>query len=57
MALYDKWGVKTGFSLVLQFFMLISDILGGVIHETKVYLVKGSLYSESTDAFLMYSNR
>ena len=27
--------------------MLISDSLGGVIQKTKVYFVKGSLYSES----------
>jgi hypothetical protein len=30
MALYHKWGVKTGFIFALQFFMLISDSLGGV---------------------------
>ena len=30
MALYHKWGVKTGFTFALQFFMLISDGLGGV---------------------------
>ena len=30
MALYHKWGVKTGFTFPLQFFMLISDSLGGV---------------------------
>ena len=31
MALYHKWSVKTGFTFVLQFFMLISDGLGGVL--------------------------
>ena len=30
MALYHKWGVKTGFTFALQFFILISDILAGV---------------------------
>ena len=30
MALYHKWGVKTGFTFALQIFMLISDSLGGV---------------------------
>ena len=30
MALYQKWGVKTGFTFALQFFMFISDGLGGV---------------------------
>jgi hypothetical protein len=30
MALYHNWGVKTGFTFALQFFMLISDGLGGV---------------------------
>ena len=36
MPLYDKWGVKTGFTFVLQFFMLlISDSLGGVIVQKK----------------------
>ena len=31
MALYHKGGVKAGFIFVLQFFMLISDGLGGVL--------------------------
>jgi hypothetical protein len=30
MALYHKWGVKTGFTFALQFFLFISDSLGGV---------------------------
>jgi hypothetical protein len=30
MTLYHKWGVKLGFAFGLQFFMLISDSLGGV---------------------------
>ena len=30
MALYDKWGVKTGFTFVLKFFMIISDNLQDV---------------------------
>ena len=30
MALYHKWGLKTGFIFALQFFMLISDSLGGM---------------------------
>ena len=29
-ALYHKWNVKTDFTFALQFFMLISDGLGGV---------------------------
>ena len=29
-SMYHKWGVKTGFTFALQFFMLISDGLGGV---------------------------
>ena len=33
MSLHDKWCVKTGFTFALQFFMLISDNLGGVSHE------------------------
>ena len=39
MALYHKWGVKTGFTCALEMFMLISDSLGGVaacVHFTKV---------------------
>ena len=31
MALYHKWDVKTGFIFARQFFMLISDDLGGVV--------------------------
>ena len=31
MALYHKWDVKTGFTFARQFFMLISDDLGGVV--------------------------
>ena len=31
MALYHKWGVKTGFTFALQFFMSISNGLGGVL--------------------------
>ena len=31
MSLYPKWGVNTGFTFSLQFFMLISDSPGGVI--------------------------
>ena len=30
MAFYQKWDVKTGFTIALQFFLLISDGLGGV---------------------------
>ena len=30
MALYHKWGVKTGLTFALQFFMLITDGLNGV---------------------------
>ena len=30
MVLYHKWGVKTGSTFALQFFLLISDGLGGV---------------------------
>ena len=37
MALYHKWGAETGFTFALQFFILISEGLGGVytfqIHE------------------------
>ena len=36
MALYHKWGVKTGFTFALQFFMLISDSLGGVQNVIKM---------------------
>ena len=32
MALYHKWDVKNDFAYVLQFFSLISDILGGVYY-------------------------
>ena len=35
MALYHKLGVKTGFTFALQFFMLISDDLGGVQTDPK----------------------
>ena len=35
MALYHKWGVKTGFTFPLQFLMLISDSLGGVFWLVK----------------------
>ena len=34
MALCHKWGVKTGFTFALQYFMLISDGLGGVQHSS-----------------------
>jgi hypothetical protein len=30
LALYHKWGVKNGFTFALQFFMLLSESLGGV---------------------------
>jgi hypothetical protein len=30
MAFFHKWGVKNDFTFALQFFMLISDGLGGV---------------------------
>ena len=33
MTLYQKWGVKTGFTFALQFSMLISDGLGGVEND------------------------
>ena len=36
MALYHKLGVKTGFTFALQFFMLISDGLGGVYVVARV---------------------
>ena len=49
MALNHKWGVKTGLAFALQFFMLISDSLGGVstylndyvtkLHEIRTYLL------------------
>jgi hypothetical protein len=35
MALYHKWGVKTGFAFALQFFMFFSDSLGGVTNVKK----------------------
>ena len=35
--LYHKWGVKTGFTFALQFFMLISDGLGGVVGTLIAY--------------------
>ena len=31
MALYHKWDVENGFAYVLQFFLFISDGLGGVL--------------------------
>ena len=34
MALYYKWGVKTGFTFALQFFMPIFDSLDGVKSKT-----------------------
>ena len=34
MALYHKWDVKNGFTFEFQFFMLISESLGGVLHST-----------------------
>ena len=36
MALYHEWDVKNGFAYVLQFFSLISDVLGGVFYSDKV---------------------
>ena len=30
--LYNEWCVKNGFIFALQFFLLISDSLGGIIH-------------------------
>ena len=42
MALYHKWGVKTGFTFALQFFMLIFDGLGGVL---KSYHISWEPYS------------
>ena len=33
---YHKWGVKTGFTFALQFFMLISDGLGGVVGTLRI---------------------
>ena len=38
-ALYHKWGVKTGFTFALQFFMPISDGLGGVRYENSELLL------------------
>ena len=35
MALYHKWDVKNDFAYVLQFFSLISDSLGSVIHNVQ----------------------
>ena len=34
MALYHKWDVKNDFAYVLQFFSLISDVLGSVLQRT-----------------------
>ena len=36
MALYHKWGVKTGFTFSHQFFMLLYDSLGGVSMHYKI---------------------
>ena len=48
MASYYKWGVKTGFTFVLQFFMLISDGLGGVkMHVAKWILVLATIFEIS----------
>ena len=38
MTLYSKWGVKTGYTFALQFFLLISDSLGGVITKPSLKL-------------------
>ena len=46
MALSHKWGVKFGFAFALQFFMLISDGLGGVYYKNKIHITKGN-YQEA----------
>ena len=43
MALYHKWDVKTGFTFALQFFMLISDGLGGVNQDYEIVDLKVNL--------------
>jgi hypothetical protein len=53
MALYHKWGVKTGFIFVLQFFMLISDGLGGV-HIILVLEIR-NLISGKLDTHYIFS--
>ena len=41
--MYHKWGVKTGFTFALQFFMLISDGLGGVTYDNhRIFLLAKS---------------
>jgi hypothetical protein len=40
MALYNQWGDKNAFTIALQFFMLISDSLGGgVVSDTSIMLI------------------
>ena len=66
MALYHKWGVKTGFIFALQFFMLISDGLGGVIFwegnknsstlDLKDQNSRSNLKLEQVDLFVLTSN-
>ena len=43
MALYHKLNVKNGFAFVLQFFLLISDCVGGV-NVIKIYMPGLILY-------------
>jgi hypothetical protein len=40
MALYHNWGVKTGFNFAPQFFMLISDGLGGVKSKLAAFKIR-----------------
>ena len=52
MALYHKWYVKTGFTFALQFFMFISDGLGGVKVLSLVFSGKTNKRKEKKSKFL-----
>ena len=51
-ALYPEWGVKTGFTFALQFFMLISDGLGGERYEkSELLLIFMKIACKTADNF------
>ena len=56
MALYHKWGVKTGFTVALQFFMLISDGLGGVTTKQHIQYTENILFSKNKLSYYNSSN-
>ena len=59
MDLYHKWGNKTGFSFDLQFFMLISDRLGGVTPYDDMNLCQkhSQLYLEERNSLTGWAYR